>query len=276
MIGVPITFAHPVAVLPFARHLPLPALVAGSVAPDVVYYLPICLSGSTTHSAAGILWWDLLIGFALILAFRLSAGPAADLVALTCSPAADSRSSPRVVVSTVAAVLLGATTHVVWDSFTQTDGFAVEHWALLRTSVIEPHKTYNVVGYVSSIAGTALLAWLVIRHARRTLPTSIWSVRPVVVVLLAAPALGAVFAVDDPITRASTYDLIRHTIVGAARAAIGGWAIYAALWHLGVGRTRSARRANAAEGQGDQEGQGGDHGGRGEGGGHAADQGVGR
>ncbi|MEV0550892.1 DUF4184 family protein [Nocardia salmonicida] len=70
---MPITFAHPVAVLPFARYLPLPALVAGSIAPDVVYYLPGPLSGTTTHSVVGVLCWDLLIGLVLLVAFRLSA-----------------------------------------------------------------------------------------------------------------------------------------------------------------------------------------------------------
>lgn len=238
---MPITFAHPVAVLPFARHLPLTALVAGSIAPDVAYYLPVSLSGSTTHSVAGILWWDLLIGLGLILAFRLSADPAADLFGLTCSPPTASGSLLRAVVTTPAAILLGATTHIVWDSVTQTHGFAVEHWDLLRTSVIEPHKTYNVVGYVSSVGATALLAWLLARRARRSFSAATWSVRPVIVVLLAAPVLGAVLAVDDPITRASTYDLVRYTIIGAAQATACVWTIYAVLWRIGVGRTRSAR-----------------------------------
>ncbi|MEV0550893.1 DUF4184 family protein [Nocardia salmonicida] len=179
-------------------------------------------------------------------------------------------------VSTVTAIVLGAATHVIWDSFTQTTGFAVQHSALLQTSVIEPHKTYNVLGYLSSLAGTATLAYLVVRRTRRTVRTPTWTHRAVVAVLLAAPVIGAALAVDDPVTRVSTYDLIRHTIVGAAQATVVAWAVYAVLWRLGTGRMRSLRRADAAEGECDQEGQGGDDGGCREGGGHAADQGMGR
>lgn len=273
---MPITFAHPVAVLPFARYLPLPALVAGSIAPDVVYYLPGPLSGTTTHSVVGVLCWDLLIGLVLLVAFRLSAGPASALLRLSPSSSPDSRSAGLEAVSTVTAIALGAATHVVWDSLTQTTGFAVQHSALLRTSVIEPHKTYNVLGYLSSLAGTAALAYLVVRRTRRTVRTPPWTHRAVVAVLLAAPVIGAALAVDDPVTLVSTYDLIRHTIVGAAQATVVAWAVYAALWHLGTGRMRSPLRADAAEGERDQEGQGGDDGGGREGGGHAADQGMGR
>lgn len=267
---MPITFAHPVAVLPFARHLPLSALVAGSIAPDVAYYLPISLSGTATHSVAGILCWDLLIGLALLVAFRLSTGPAAALLPVSLTPTRYSRQTRPHVVLTVVAIPLGAATHVIWDSFTQTAGFAVQHWDLLRTSAIEPHKAYNVLGYFSSLAGTTTLAYLLVRRARRTTAASTGTYRAVTVVLLAAPVIGAVLAVDDPVTRASTYDLIRHMIVGAVRATAGTWAIYAVLWHIGAGRARSLRGSSAAEGERHQEGQGG------EGSGHATDQGIGR
>ncbi|MGY0498037.1 DUF4184 family protein [Nocardia sp. FBN12] len=250
---MPITFAHPIAVLPFARYLPLAALVAGSIAPDVVYYLPGPLSGTTTHSVVGVLCWDLLIGLGLLLAFRLSVGPASTLLRLAPAATADSGSARFQVVATVAAIVLGATTHVIWDSFTQTSGFAVQHWDLLRTSAIEPHKTYNVLGYVSSLAGTATLAYLLVRRTRRPVCAPTWSHRAVVAVLLAAPVIGAALAVDDPITRVSTYDLIRHTIVGAAQATVAAWTTYAVLWHVGAGRTRSARAANAARGKSDEE-----------------------
>lgn len=238
---MPITFAHPVAVLPFARYLPLPALVAGSIAPDLAYYLPMSLSGTATHSVAGILRWDLLIGLALLIAFRLSAGPAAALLPITLTSTRTPRQTGSHAVLTVLAILLGAATHVIWDSFTQTTGFAVQHWDLLRTSVIEPHKTYNVAGYVSSLAGTAILAYLLVRHVRRTTVPATGMRWGVTVVLLTAPVLGAVLAADDPVTRASTYDLIRHMIVGAVRATAATWAIYAALWHIGAGRGRGSR-----------------------------------
>ncbi|MGW6729191.1 DUF4184 family protein [Nocardia sp. NPDC055029] len=242
---VPFTLAHPLVVLPFRRFLPLPALIAGSVAPDVVYYLPIPVSGSMTHSPLGVLGWDLVIGLALLSAFRLSAGPAAAL--LPCRavlPAPVHSGTWGRASSTIIALVLGAMTHIVWDSFTQTAGFAVQHWDLLRAPVLEPHKAYNVLGYASSLVGTAVLACLLVRRTRRHPPTmpAPWR-RAVLTVLLLAPVAAAASAVDDPVARTSTYDLIRHTIVGAAQGLGCAWTIYLLLWHVGTAVLSRAGRS---------------------------------
>ncbi|GAD87656.1 DUF4184 family protein [Nocardia asteroides NBRC 15531] len=309
---MPITFAHPAAVLPFGRYLPMGALVAGALAPDVGYYLPIPVDVNT-HSLTGLLGVDLVLGLALLLGFRFSAGPAAALfpyrvalpVPLVTRPSADapadgvdrsaSRSTGRSAGSSrhrirlpprrsaagswcgmgaiVVAIWVGAATHLAWDSCTQTAGFVVRHWAALRAPVIGPHRVYNVVGYVSSVLGSLVLAWYVVRHARReSTVRSLFPRRSVLVILCAATALGATIAVDDPVTRTSAYDLVRHTIVGAAQGLGCAWTIYAVLWHVTTAGSR--RRAPTAEGQGDDEGQGRDTGGGAERGGHAADQGV--
>lgn len=231
---VPFTLAHPLAVLPCRRFLPLPALIAGSVAPDVVYYLPIPVSGSTTHSPLGVLGWDLVIGLALLSAFRLSAGPDAALLPYRLVLSAPvHRGARHRASSTILALVVGATTHIVWDSFTQTAGFAVEHCELLRAPILEPHKTYNMLGYASSLVGTAVLAYLLVRRTRRHPPTmpAPWR-RAVLTILLLAPVAAAASAVDDPDTRTSTYDLIRHTIVGAAQGLGITWTIYLLLWHV--------------------------------------------
>ncbi|MGW6423592.1 DUF4184 family protein [Nocardia sp. NPDC055053] len=231
---MPFTLAHPLAVLPFRRFLPLPALIAGSVAPDVVYYLPIPVSGSMTHSPLGVLGWDLVIGLALLSAFRLSAGPAAALLPhRVVLPAPVHSGAWGRASSTIIALVLGAMTHLVWDSITQTAGFAVQHWDLLRAPVVEPHKTYNVLGYASSLVGTAVLAYLLVRRTRRHPPTmpALWR-RAVLTLLLFAPVAAAVPVVDDPAAQTSTYDLIRHTIVAAAQGLGCAWTIYLLLWYV--------------------------------------------
>lgn len=248
---VPITFAHPVAVLPFARWLPLPALVAGAVAPDVVYYLPVPLSGSVTHSMVGVPVWDLLIGVGVLAAFRLSAGPAAALFPFRLAlPTPRYSGGPgRRAASIVVAVVVGATTHFVWDSCTQTAGFAVQHLAVLRAPVVEPHKVYNVIGYASSLLGTATLVHLLIRRAHSSTPSLPAPWRHLIGTgLVLAPAISAVRAVDDPATLSSTYDLIRHTIVAAARSAACAWLAYVVCWHCARLRRQPRHRVGAGPG----------------------------
>src|SRR4051794_39834444 len=61
---VPFTGSHPAAVLPFlGSPLPASALVIGSLAPDVPYYLP-WWPGPPTHTAVGVVTVDLALGAA--------------------------------------------------------------------------------------------------------------------------------------------------------------------------------------------------------------------
>ena len=59
---MPFTPSHAAAVLPFLRTpLPASALVIGSVAPDLPYYLPVDLPWDT-HTASAVVTVDLLLG----------------------------------------------------------------------------------------------------------------------------------------------------------------------------------------------------------------------
>ena len=58
---MPFTGSHPAAVLPLLRTpLPASALVAGSIAPDVPFYLPVELPWAT-HTALAVVTVDLLV-----------------------------------------------------------------------------------------------------------------------------------------------------------------------------------------------------------------------
>ncbi len=66
---MPFTPSHVAAVLPLARTgLPPTALVVGSVAPDLPYYLPLPVAAATTHGPAG-LWLDVLLGGAVLVVY---------------------------------------------------------------------------------------------------------------------------------------------------------------------------------------------------------------
>ena len=80
---MPFTGSHPAAVLPLLRtSLPASALVAGSIAPDVPFYLPVGLPWAT-HTALAVVTVDLLVAalawalwHALLAPAALSAAPA--------------------------------------------------------------------------------------------------------------------------------------------------------------------------------------------------------
>jgi len=232
---LPFTFAHPAAVVPLARWLWLPGLVAGSLAPDVAYYVPI---PGPTHEIPGLVTVDLLLGLALVavgyavLAPVLAFGPAGWRERV---PHPGRVPWPGAVVS----IAVGAATHLLWDAFTHTDGLAVRHWAWLRISVVGPHRLYNVVGYVSSAGGLLLLGVLVGRWYRRAPRGSRgWPALPRTGRLVVAAGLGAglvvgaLLGLTDPVSEVSGYDWVRCLLIGAVRGGAVAAAGYVVAWPL--------------------------------------------
>src|SRR5687767_14701664 len=117
---MPLAPAHPAAVLPLQLlGLPLSALVAGALAPDVTMYVAGWGYG-VTHSALGVLTVDLLVALVgLVVWFGLLRDAWVDL-----TPSVRDRVPPRARPDRKAwllaplAALIGAATHVVWDSAT--------------------------------------------------------------------------------------------------------------------------------------------------------------
>jgi hypothetical protein len=166
---VPFTGSHPAAVLPFIRWLPSSALVIGSMAPDLPYYLRVPVDSGLTHSLLGVITADLVLGAAVFLAWQSLIGPA--VVAFTPAslrarlgdrtPAGlrHHLGSARGVVLVVLALVLGAATHVVWDSFTHAGmpGSVAVAWP---REDIGPLPVYEWAQYLSGLVGGAVLyAW---------------------------------------------------------------------------------------------------------------------
>lgn len=122
---MPLTFAHPAAVLPLARWLPLSALAVGAVMPDVPYFFPYLVQDRFGHTLGGLFWFCLPAGALMLWGFH--AIVKRPLIGLA-PRGAQERLAPlahrfRVASATDAgrialALLIGAASHVVWDAFT--------------------------------------------------------------------------------------------------------------------------------------------------------------
>lgn len=162
---MPFTGSHPAAVLPLIRlGLPPSALVIGSMAADLPYYLPIPVDSTTTHSATGVLGVDLLIGLLSLVVWQTLVAPLAVAVAPSAlrarlPPAAarwwlpgDLRRPLLVVVALVA----GAATHVIWDEFTHIGRFGYRHLPWLAEQH-GPLAGYRWAQYGSGVVGAVLI-----------------------------------------------------------------------------------------------------------------------
>ncbi|QWF82312.1 DUF4184 family protein [Amycolatopsis sp. CA-230715] len=242
---MPFTFAHPAAVLPLRRWLPLPALTAGALAPDLAYYLPVPGGADRTHSVTGLYTTDLVLGAALTLIGYLVLAPVLALApmgwrARAVPPDPARWRGPRAIAVAVCALVVGAVTHLGWDAFTHTGGAAVRALPFLRAPVIGPHRLYNVLGYASSAGGLLVLGALAVRWYRRTAPEQgeRWRALPhslrawTLCAFVVSAAAGAVVALGDPVREASAYDWVRLLLIGAVQGGCAALAAYVLAWHL--------------------------------------------
>lgn len=183
---MPFTGSHPAAVLPLlGTRLPASALVAGSLAPDLPYYLPVDL-GRPTHTAAAVVTVDLLLGallwagwHALVSAPALDVAPRALRARLVgrVRTGLRPRSAPGALGLALLAVVVGAATHVGWDEFTHPGRFGAEHVGLLAETWAG-RPGYRWAQEVSGVLGAAALTGWLVRWWRRTPPSPLPEDRP--------------------------------------------------------------------------------------------------
>jgi hypothetical protein len=170
---MPFTPSHAAAALPFLRTPLLPAaVVVGTMAPDIPYYVPLFVPRELSHSLLGLVTIDLALGVAgaLLWWFVLRA-PIIDLLPRVVGsriPAVGRLAWrptgwgwPLTVVVLLLSVLVGGATHLVWDSFTHP-GWVADHLAVLRIR-FGPLLVERWLQHASTVAGIVILGvWAVI------------------------------------------------------------------------------------------------------------------
>ncbi|WP_284302820.1 DUF4184 family protein [Mobilicoccus caccae] len=238
---MPVTFAHPVAVLALRRTpLPMSALVIGSMVPDLPLFLPWApLDYATTHTPLGLVTVDVVIGVlvwavwhAVIRAPVLDAAPSPLRRRIASAPAPRGMRALLVPV----AVAVGATTHVVWDEFTHIGRWGERH----ITWLAEVHAGLPGVKwaqYVSGVGGLLLLAVVVAILLYRTPPApQAPRARPRLAPWILAAPTGAVALTAAVVVATASEISLRSVAYGViTQGAVAGVAVLTltcALWHV--------------------------------------------
>jgi hypothetical protein len=171
---MPFPLAHPAAILPLRRycprHLSFPALIIGSLSPDVGYCFGNLNAGNFSHRfLAGSFGFCLPVGLVLVLVFYIARWPVVGILPSSyrraflplCQRPAG---SPFLI---VISLLIGAWTHLFLDSFTHPDGWLVEHLPVLQAPVLPVGQHRLMVCEVlyagCTFAGVAWLAFCYLR-----------------------------------------------------------------------------------------------------------------
>ncbi|HLB08618.1 MAG TPA: DUF4184 family protein [Gemmatimonadaceae bacterium] len=218
---MPLTPAH-AAVAPLLRRLtrrfgltvPMSAMVIGTMIPDFAYLIRLAPGGGTWHTPRGLLLYCLPAGLITWWIFRAIIGPAllrllppglGVAAAATIAPGSTFRLLP----SASVAIVIGALSHDLWDSFTHESRWGVRQIPELDTRVhLFPHSSahlYLLLQYASSLIGLIIVAAMIwdwvsaLPRSARYVPAGerAWRVREVGLLMLAAVA-GAVLNESRP------------------------------------------------------------------------------
>jgi hypothetical protein len=156
---MPWTFAHPAAVLPLMRFTANDtqklALLIGACAPDLPYYIQLPLSAHTPIGlfliALPMAWVALIACLLLSPSLRLGL-PLAISDPLPLRPVKAELAPLRI----SCLILLGAVTHIVWDSFTHARN-AIGLPVIVSSFAGIP--LYRILQHVSTLIGCTILVW---------------------------------------------------------------------------------------------------------------------
>jgi hypothetical protein len=257
---VPFTISHAAAVLPlrgFGRfRLPLAALMIGSMSPDFAYFLPGDLDRVDTHSIAGVFWfsWPISIGLWLLFV-RVLEQPTRALMSDSWHarfvPSEQALTLKALTMASIA-VILGALTHLLWDSFTHRGTLMIELLPALHAVAFHYHgwriRWFSVLQHLSTIVGLLLLviwAWRLppTLNFPRALPAVSHAGRVGAVAVLIVATFGLAFA--NYLVHSDTWFLRRlfHFAIGGMTGGVIAW-IAVALW-IRSRATLFARKADS-------------------------------
>lgn len=180
---MPLTIAHPAAVIPLFRRMKkyglLSALIIGSIAPDFTYFLFLPITRGQTHSLAGLFWFCLPMGLLVYFVFHglmkrplLSLLPAQLTMRLEPNGKEETRPWNSNLLPACVSILVGAATHLLWDSFTHKYDFAVQTFPFLQTRLFTLFGydvfLFKVLQHGSSVIGITLLMLWTIQWFRNT------------------------------------------------------------------------------------------------------------
>lgn len=169
---MPFTFSHPAIVLPLTflprQSYSLTGLIIGSLTPDFEYFIRMRVQSNYSHTFYGLFWFDLPLGLLLAFIFH--------------NVVRDSlfKSLPTILKSRVqkftefdwntyfrqnkfvvfASILIGAASHLFWDSFTHDHGYFVQTIPALTNTVDlfgRQIPTFKIIQHSSTLFGGILI-----------------------------------------------------------------------------------------------------------------------
>ncbi|EEF59734.1 DUF4184 family protein [Pedosphaera parvula] len=176
--AMPLTIAHPAIVIPIRHRLVLSALMIGSMAPDFSKIFSLSPRVTLGHSVPGVFWFCVPVGLIFFILLQhllkkplfllLPANHQKRLVPwLNPFPLRTAAQWGLVIVS----LIIGAFSHLFWDSFTHEHGWSVEAFPFLQSNLFtfhgRPFRIHECLQHASTVGGSIFLAACYVRFYQK-------------------------------------------------------------------------------------------------------------
>jgi hypothetical protein len=173
---MPFTFSHPAIVLPLTclpkRWFSLTGLVIGSMTPDFEYFIRMKVESEYSHTLTGLLWFDLPLGLLLCFIFQnIVRNSLFDNLPsflksrfLTFKRFNWNRHFKENWLVVIISILIGAASHLFWDSFTHSNGYFVQTISALTNTVDllgRQVPILKILQHSSTLFGGLLIAYVI-------------------------------------------------------------------------------------------------------------------
>lgn len=173
---MPFTFSHPAIVLPLT-YLPkkwfsLTGLIIGSITPDFEYFIRMKVQSDYSHTLSGLFWFNLPLGILLAFIFH---GIVRNSLIENLPLFLKSRFSnftrfnwlnffKKNILVVILSILIGAASHLFWDSFTHQTGFFVQKLSVLSSAIKISNFSvpiYKIIQHGSTLAGAIIIFYAI-------------------------------------------------------------------------------------------------------------------
>jgi hypothetical protein len=173
---MPFTFSHPAIILALAylprRYVSLTGLVIGSLAPDFEYFLRMSLKSTYSHTIEGLFWFNLPLGLLLTFIFHniirnslLDSLPTFLQSKFSVLRRLDWNSYfKKNWIVVVFSILIGASSHILWDNFTHAHSYFVRIIPLLTNTINlfgEQIPIFRILQHLSTLIGGLVIIFVI-------------------------------------------------------------------------------------------------------------------
>lgn len=167
---MPFTLSHPAILLPFRKYFSVTGLVLGCMSPDFEYFIRMKIENEIGHSWAGVFLFCLPVSvlFSFMFHYGVKKSFIENLPLYYKSRFQKfqnfdwSSYFKNNLVKVILSIIIGAFSHIFWDSFTHYDGFMVLSFPIFQERILGL-GVYKILQHSSTFLGT-LYIFYVIHH----------------------------------------------------------------------------------------------------------------